>query len=482
MTLREAAGALRRREVSSEELTAAALARISRLNPSLHAFITVTAEAALRRAKQADAELGAGRDLGPLHGIPIAFKDVFATRGVLTTAGSKLFEHHVPQTDAAAVERTAAAGAVSLGKLNMHELAYGITSDNPHFGAVRNPWGTTRSPGGSSGGAGAAIAAQMIFAAVGTDTGGSLRIPAAFCGVVGLKPSYGRVSRFGVTPLSWTMDHVGPLAASVRDAAVMLQALAGRDERDPSSSRLAVVDFVPAEGCSIRGIRIGIAENFYFERLDESVESAVRVGVARAASLGAEVKPVRVPDMEALNAAARVIQLAEAAAAHTPHLGRREAFGADVLALLDQGRLIPATLYLNAQRFRRAIQREFARLWADVDCLIAPTTPIVAPRVGQTTVPLRGSEEDVRLAATRLTRPINALGLPALSMPCGLSPDGLPIGLQIIGPPFEEARILRIGAVLEDGGAGIPPCPLIKLIHVDPIGEGAGTGRCSAAG
>ncbi len=219
------------------------------------------------------------------------------------------------------------------------------------------------------------------------------------------------------------------------------------------------MDYVPEEGCSIRGVRIGLAENFYFERLDAAVESSVRAAIRRASSLGAEVKPVRVPDMEALNAAARVILLAEAAAALTPHLGRRDAFGADVLALLDQGRLVPATLYLNAQRVRRAIQREFAKLWADVDCLIAPATPIVAPRVGEANVGIGGTAEDVRLASTRLTRGMNALGLPALSMPCGLSPDGLPIGLQIIGPPFEEARILRIGAALEDSGVGIPPCP-----------------------
>ncbi|MGD0499194.1 MAG: amidase [Bryobacteraceae bacterium] len=459
MTIREAAESLRRRQVSSEELAAAAIARIERLNPALNAFITVTAEEALRRARQADSELAAGRDLGPLHGIPIAYKDLFATRGVRTTSGSKIYENHVPTADAAVVERLEAAGAVPLGKLNMHELAYGVTSDNPHFGAVRNPWDAARSPGGSSGGSGAAVASNMVYAAMGTDTGGSIRIPASFCGVVGLKPTYGRVSRHGVTPLAWSLDHVGPLARSARDAAIALNAIAGYDRRDPACSRWPLVDFVPDEGCSIRGLRIGFPENFYFERLEPAVDSSVRGAMARAASLGAAVKPVRVPDVAALNAASRVIIWAEAAAVMTPHLERRDLFGADVLALLDQGRLVPATSYINAQRFRRAMRSEFAKLWAEIDCLIVPTAPITAPRIGETTVRIDGAEEDIRLAASRLTRGINALGLPALSMPCGLSPGGLPIGLQIVGPAFDEALILRVGAALEDSGVGIPHCP-----------------------
>ena len=278
------------------------------------------------------------------------------------------------------MERLDAAGAVSLGKLNMHELAYGITSDNPHFGAVRNPWDTRCSPGGSSGGSGAVVAANIAYLALGTDTGGSIRIPAAFCGTVGLKPTYGRVSRFGVLPLGWSLDHVGPLARTVRDAAAALNALAGYDPRDPACSRRPVADYVPGEDCSIRGVRIGFAENFYFERLDGEVEMAVRGALARAASLRAEVKPVRVPDIAALNAVARVILLSEASAVMETHLERRDRFGADVLALLDQGRLIPATDYIHAQRLRRKMRREFQDLWRQVDCLIVPTTPNTAPR------------------------------------------------------------------------------------------------------
>jgi aspartyl-tRNA(Asn)/glutamyl-tRNA(Gln) amidotransferase subunit A len=459
VTIQHAADALRARRVSSVELTNAAISRMERHN-SLRAFITITAEQALHQARTADRELASGADRGPLHGIPIALKDLFATKGVRTTAGSKIYENFIPETDATVVTRLYDAGAVSLGKLNMHELAYGITSANPHFGPVRNPWNQQHSPGGSSGGSGAAVSSGMVFMAMGSDTGGSIRIPASFCGNVGLKPTYGRVSRHGVLPLGFSLDHVGPLTRSVRDAALVLNAIAGRDPRDPSSSRRPVVDYLPDEDCSIRGLRIGFPENFYFERLDPDVESSVRGALARAESLGAHVQPLRLPDITALNAVARMILLAEAAAAVEPHLADRTLFGPDVLALFDQGRLVAATDYVNAQRLRRKMRREFDRIWGQVDCFLAPTTPKTAPRIGDTTIRLGGVDEDVRLAATRLVRGINVLGYPALSIPCGLSASNLPIGLQIVGPSFEEALLLRVGAALEDAGVGIPPCPL----------------------
>jgi aspartyl-tRNA(Asn)/glutamyl-tRNA(Gln) amidotransferase subunit A len=358
------------------------------------------------------------------------------------------------------VEKLLAAGAVLLGKLNMHEFAYGITSANPHFGAVHNPWSPRHSPGGSSGGSAAAVATHMVFMAMGTDTGGSIRIPASFCGTVGLKPTYGRVSRFGVLPLGFSQDHMGPLTRSVRDAALALNAIAGHDPRDPTSSRRPVVDYVPGEDCSIRGVRIGFPDSFFFERLHEDVESAVRGAIARAQSLGAVIKPVRLPDMDALNAVARIVLLSEASSVAEPFMEDRGQFGPDVLALLDQGRLVPATDYINAQRLRRKMRREFEQVWQEVDCLIAPATPTPAPRIGDATIRLGGRDEDVRLASTRLVRCFNALGFPALSLPCGLSASGLPLGMQIVGPAFEEALLLRIGAALEDGGVGIPPCPM----------------------
>lgn len=462
MTILEAGALLRKRQVSSVELTRESLKRIERHQPRLNAFVTVTPERALEYARKMDEELARGRSRGPLHGIPVAVKDVFCTKGVRTTCGSALFADFVPEHDAAVVERLEAAGAVLAGKTSLHELAYGITSNNPHFGAVHNPWDTGRIPGGSSGGSGAAVAAGMVFMALGTDTGGSIRIPASFCGVVGLKPTTGRVSRYGVLPLDFTLDHVGPLTRRVRDAAVTLDVLAGHDPRDESSSRVPVRDHLPDGRASIRGLRVGVPENFYFDRLDPEVDKAARAMVQIASELGAEIVGVRVPDIEAINTIGRVILLVEASAVMARYLDERQKFGRDVLALLDQGRLIAAADYVNAQRLRRLQRHEFAEIWRQADCLLVPTTPTAAPEIGQTEVPLGGKNEDVRLASTRLVRALNVLGVPALSMPCGVTAGGLPIGLQIVGPPFREDRVLLVGAALEDA-AGIhdrkPPLP-----------------------
>lgn len=460
MTIREAAAALGGKRISPVELTSSAIARLDRLNSQLRAFITVTADYALMCARRAETELAAGRYRGPLHGIPIAVKDLFHMRGVRTTGGSKIFENLVPDFNSTVVERLEAAGAIILGKLNMHELAYGISSENPHYGAVRNPWNVDRTPGGSSGGSGAAVATQMVYGAMGSDTGGSIRIPASFCGVVGLKPTYGRVSRYGTLPLGYSLDHMGPLTRTVRDAAIFLNAIAGHDRRDETTARRPVIDFMPEDGCSLRGIRLGFPENFYFERIDPDVESSVRGAIARAESLGAEIKPVWVPDIAALNAIGQVTLLSEASAIMGTYQDLRSRFGSDVLSRLDQGRLIPATDYINAQRLRRKFRDEFAKLWREVDCFLTPTTPNTAFRIGENAIRIAGREEDARITSTRLVRAINVLGLPALSIPCGLSSEGLPIGLQIVGPPFDEAVILRAGAALEDGGVGIPPCPM----------------------
>jgi aspartyl-tRNA(Asn)/glutamyl-tRNA(Gln) amidotransferase subunit A len=456
VTLLEAAAALRRREVSSAELTAAALQRIERLNPSTNAMQTVMAEAARECAKKADEELARGEGRGPLHGIPVAVKDLFRTKGVRTTGGSNLFADHVPDYDATVVEWLRTGGAVLVSKTGMHELAYGITSSNPHFGAVRNPWDRGRIPGGSSGGSGAAVAAGMVPMAMGSDTGGSIRIPACFCGVVGLKPTYGRVSRYGAMPLAFSLDHMGPLTRTVRDAGAVLNVIAGYDPRDQTSSRRPVENYVPDIAPSIRGLRIGMPENFYFERLDPDVDAAVRAAFRAAESLGARIVALTVPDIAAINTVARLILLAEASAQLEPHLEQRDRFGADVLALLDQGRLLPATDYINAQRLRHEMQREFAALWSRVDCLFTPTTPITAPLIGETTVAAGGESEDVRLAATRLVRAINPLGLPAVSIPYGADRRGLPVGLQIVGRPFAEALILRVAQALVPGEVPVP--------------------------
>ena len=458
-SLLEAAAALRTGKVSSVELTRQSLASIERVQPHLNHFLAMMGEAALARAQQMDDERSRGHARGLLQGIPVAVKDVFCTKGVKTTCGSLLFADHVPDHDAAVVEKLYEAGAVIVGKTHMHELAYGVTSNNPHFGPVRNPWNVSHVPGGSSGGSGAAVSARSVYMAMGSDTGGSIRLPAAFCGCVGLKPTTGRVSRYGVLPLDFTLDHMGPLTLTVRDAAVALQALAGFDPRDDSSSRAPVGNYTPGR-VSIKDVRIGVPENFYYERLHPDVARAIGDLQKVAAQLGARLEPVRVPDMAEVNAVARVVLLSEASAVMSPYLGDRSQFGADVLALLDQGRLLPATDYVNAQRLRRVYQREFAKVFEHCDVLLTPTSPNPAPRIGQTEVDLGGVMEDTRLASTRFVRAINLLGLPALSLPCGFTSDQLPVGAQIIGRPFDEATVLWVGAALEDAmefSRALPP-------------------------
>jgi len=419
MTVAEAYRALRRRTLSCLGLTEHCLAVIARLNPTLNAFITVTGDPARARARALDAELAAGKDRGPLHGIPIAHKDLIDTRGVRTTSGSKLFANYVPDRDAAVVQLLDAAGTVLVGKTGLHELAYGVTSENPHFGVIRNPHDPERIPGGSSGGSAVAVATGMCLLATGTDTGGSIRIPASYCGVAGLKPTYGLVDRTGVRPLGLTLDHVGPMAAQAEDLLPFLDALA------PQRKRIAV----PGQ------IRIGIPKNYYFDRVDPEIRTAVE---RSARALSADIREVETPDIEGLNAAARAILLAEATAVYERYLDRRDDFGVDVLALLDQGRLLPATAYVNAQRLRRRYAAEFRKLFGEIDCLVTPATPITAPKIGEREVSIGGVLEDTRLATTRFMRGINAIGFPAVSVPCGRTAAGLPVGMQIITRSYED--------------------------------------------
>jgi len=450
MTILETAAALRASKLSSVELVKDSLRRIENAQPAWNAFLTITAGQALREAQEADDELRKGKDRGPLHGIPIAHKDLFFTRGVKTTAGSKVYADFVPDFDATAVRKLRDAGAVMVGKTGLHELAYGITSNNPHFGPVRNPRDPERIPGGSSGGSGAALAGGLVLMATGTDTGGSIRCPAAYCGIVGLKPTFGLVSRFGVFPLGYSLDHIGPMTTSVRDAAAALQVMAGYDARDAGSVRRPADNYMPPREVSLMGVRIGLPANFYFDRIDAEVRVAIQAMAKRAAALGAIITEVRVPDIAQLNLVARVTLLAEASTVHEKNLADRSRFGADVLALLDAGRLVPATDYLHAQRARRRFAAEFRALFHQVDCLFAPAAPIVAPRIGEATVLINGEAEDARLATTRFLRGINAVGLPVLSVPAGNHSSGLPMGLQIIGKQFSEAALLRVGAALED--------------------------------
>jgi len=448
--LQSLAADLRAGKVSSRELVAQSLRQIERLDSKLNALITVTGEGALREADERDQELASGIDRGPLHGIPIAHKDLLRTKGVRTTAGSRIYADYVPQRDAAIVTRLHEAGAVSLGKTGLHELAYGITSNNPHFGAIHNPWDLARIPGGSSGGSAVAVAAGMVPFTTGTDTGGSIRVPASFCGIVGLKPTFGRVNIRGVLPLGFSQDHVGPLTRTVRDAAIAFQAMVD----DPTG-------YVPPANLTLSGLRIGWPKNFFMDQVDPQIEVAVRAAFETAAAIEGRIVEIEMPDMNALRAAAATCLLVEAVTVVRPYLDRRADFGADVLAMLDQGKAIAAIDYIEAQRTRRRIGRQFARLFEQVDCIFTPTTPITAPKIGQTSVEIRGGKEEVRSAATRFTRVMNALGLPAISIPCGFSRSGLPIGLQIIAAARQDDLLLRVAAAMEDAMALIARVPSV---------------------
>lgn len=450
MTLLEAAAALRAGQVSSVELTLECLKKIDVSNEALNALLTVTAENAMAEARRADEELHSGVDRGPLHGIPVAHKDLLCTNGVRTTSGSKVFADYVPDFDAAVVEKWRDAGAVMIGKAHMHEHAYGITSNNPHYGPVRNPWDMRRIPGGSSGGSAAAVASGMCLLASGTDTGGSIRVPASYCGIVGLKPTFGLVSKYGAMPLGFSLDHVGPMTRTVRDAAVALEAMAGYDHRDGSSVKRKRESYVPGADVSLTGARIVLPQNYYFEKIDPDVRKLVLGAAELAEASGAQFLMGRVPDGEQLSTVAQVTLLSEAAAVHEPYMRkRRQDYGADVLALLDMGRVMPATHYIQAQRMRKRILGVYLHLLKKADCILTPATPLAAPFIGQTEIDIAGELEDVRIASTRLVRGVNALGLPALVIPAGWTQDGLPVGLQLIGRPFGEASLLRIGAAME---------------------------------
>ncbi|MCX6591918.1 MAG: amidase [Acidobacteria bacterium] len=438
MNIREAGAALRAKQVSSVELTTECLRQIDRHNARVNAFLTVTAEAALEAACQADAELAAGTGRGPLHGIPIAHKDLFDTAGVRTTYGSRIFADHVPTQDADVVAILKQAGAVSLGKLGLHEFAYGITSSNPHFGPVRNPWDVERIPGGSSGGSGVATAMGMCFMATGTDTGGSIRIPASFCGVSGLKPTFGKLSTAGCRALSESLDHMGPLARTVGDVAASYDALTGK----ASSLELP------------KGLRLGIPQNFFFDHSLPEVTAAVH----RAAQFsGCEIVPVTIDAGEELVDLALKIIFAEAADQMVDLWDRRDEFGADVRARFEQGHAQDPQLYLRAQRHRVAAERRFLKVFEHCDVLLTPASPTPAPKIGDNVLSLNGVEYDLRLATTRLARPINLLGIPALSLPGGLTSDKLPIGLQLLGRHHEEEALLQVGAQMEQGIGPLKP-------------------------
>ncbi|HEY7064382.1 MAG TPA: amidase [Chloroflexota bacterium] len=442
---------LRRRELSPVEITRVYLDRIAALDPTLHAFITVTGEQALTDAAAAEREIAAGQYRGPLHGVPLALKDLFYTAGVRTTAGSRILADFVPTADATVVAWLRAAGALSVGKTNMEEFAFGATTLNPHHGDCANPWDAARIAGGSSGGSAAAVVAGLCAGALGSDSGGSIRQPAGLCGLVGLKPTYGRVSKYGVVPLSWSQDHVGPMTRTVRDAAILLQTLAGHDPRDPASSTAPVPDYLDGLDDGVRGLRLGLPRDFFFERVDPALVSATRDAARELGGLGARVAEVPCPQAAPAGAAGAVILFTEATAYHEEWLRTRPAdYSPAVRARLRVGAALLGTDYVKAQRARRVVVEQTLRLFDEIDVLLTPATAIPAPRADEDVVHWPdGTEEDVRGATLRFTRPFNLLGLPAVVVPCGVTPSGLPLGLQIVGRPFAESTVLRVARAFE---------------------------------
>ncbi len=446
--------------LSPVDLTLAFRTRIEALDPQLNAFITLFWDGALAAARQAEQEIQEGLYRGPLHGIPVALKDLVYTRGARTTGGSKVLQGFLPGEDATIVDKFRAAGAIFLGKTGMHEFAYGPTGINPHFGPAHNPWSLGRITGGSSSGSAAAVAAGLCSAAIGSDTGGSIRIPASLCGIVGLKPPYGRVSRYGVLPLAWSLDHVGPMTRTVEDAALVLNAIAGYDPKDPASASAPAPDFAQGLRTGVRGLRVGVVKDYFFQRLDPEVGGAVLQAANILAEQGALVEEVALPLVHQASLISAPILQSEASAYHLPFLrARGEEYSADVRLRLLAGLAVTGPMYLNAQRARALMTQRALALLERVDLLLTPTTPIAATAFDEVSVTLEQRTETIANALTRLTCPFNLTGFPAISVPCGFTRSGLPIGLQLVGRPWDEAMVLRAAYAYEQstGGQGSHP-------------------------
>jgi len=441
---------IRKKEISPVEVIDVFLQRIGAVQKRINAFITVLDREAREAAKRAEEEIAKGYYRGPLHGIPFAAKDLFFTAGVKTTCGSRILGDFVPEENGTVISRLIEAGAILVGKTNMHEFAFGTTNLNNHYGHARNPWNSEHMTGGSSGGSAAALAGSCVLLTLGTDTGGSIRIPSALCGTVGLKPTYGRVSKYGVYPLCWSLDHPGPMTRTVADAAIALRFMAAYDPKDPCSKEMPVTDYYSGLTGDIKGVRIGVPDTFYFEQIEPEVGAGARKAIDGLKDLGAEVRPVTIPDLDDAAAATLLILSSEAASCLEKfHRTRPNDIGDDVRARLDLGALQLATHYVKAQRVRRIAQENFSRVLKEVDVLVTPGVSITAPRLEKSTVRLDDDDVPIGVALTRCTRIYNLVGLPSVSVPVGLSLAGLPIGIQIAGRPFDEELVLRVADAYE---------------------------------
>lgn len=435
---------LKKRAVSPVELTRDCLQRIEKLNSQLNTFITITGDSAMSQARQAEEEIQRGQWRGPLHGIPLALKDIIDTAGVRTTAASALFKDRIPAEDAEVVRRLKDAGAVLLGKQNLHEFAYGGSSIVSYFGEVHNPWNPVYIAGGSSGGSAAAVAAGLCYGAIGTDTAGSIREPAALCGVVGLKPTYGRVSARGVIPLSWSLDHVGPITRTVADAAAVLQVIAGFDAGDINSEDTPIADYVAGLSNRPKTLRIGVPRTYFFEGLDAEIESAANQALSVLTALAADIREI---ELEAPTD--RTVQSAESYAYHSEYVRRTpELYQAETLRRIRTGADVSAGDYIHRRRELEKARREIGKVFENVDVFVTATTPVPPPAIAQ----LKENPDQLRPAEVLLlrnTRLVNVWGLPAISVPCGFTSGGLPIGLQIVGPHWGEAMILQLAQSYE---------------------------------
>lgn len=448
-TVTELADLIKNRKVSPVEVTQNILEYIDQSNPKTNAYISITADSALERAREAEAEITAGNYKGVFHGVPIALKDNIYFSKEVTTMASKIHQDFIPETDATVTAKLREAGAIFTGKLNMHEYAWGIDNNSPHFGAVHNPWNPEKVPGGSSGGSGAAVASHSTYTSLGTDTAGSIRIPSSACGIVGLKPTHGRVSKFGVYPLAWTLDHVGPMAKSVADAAAMLTTISGFDVKDPTSANVPVNDYLGGLNGNVKGLRIGINEDYFFKNVDSRVEKIIRDRISDLEKLGAIVKTVSIPTLRHAEWIELATSLSEASAIHHRDLQTRpNDFGSDIRFLFEVGEMFSGVDYLQAQQARRQLKMEFAQALSEVDVIISPTLPFLPPMIGDDKVDINGSKVDFIENCIRFTGPSNLTGLPALTVPAGIS-EGMPVGLQVIGNAFDEALLLNVGMAIE---------------------------------
>jgi aspartyl-tRNA(Asn)/glutamyl-tRNA(Gln) amidotransferase subunit A len=464
LSLTEVATAIARKRVSSREVTQSCLGRIAHWQPRLNAFMAIEAEEALAAADAADAALAKGHNRGALHGVPLAHKDMYYDAGKIVTCGSKIRRDWVATTTATSLQRLKDAGTIRLGSLQMVEFAYGPTGHNPHYGPVHNPWNVHHITGGSSSGSGSAVAARLTFAALGSDTGGSIRMPAHFCGVTGLKTTVGRISRAGAMPLSQSLDTVGPLARTVEDCALLLGLMAGADPNDPTAVGGDVPDYMAATGGALKGLTVGVPTAFYVDDLDADTARVLDETVATLKREGAQVVPVELPEQRQLTAACQFVLAVEAAAFHKRWMIERpQDYGPQVLMRLQNGLAMPAVSYLEAMRWRGPALAAHLAATAGVDAVLAPVAPAAAPTIAESDVGNSPDAEAMIQRLTRFTRPVNYLGLPSLAIPAGFTGTGLPVGMQLIGRPFDEAMLLRAGAAFQRATDFHARCPAMEM-------------------